>query len=59
MENHCVSCGKVIPEGRQICPDCEDGKIGKTIGMKYEPNENGEWHSEPLILYDDRRCYPD
>lgn len=23
MENRCVSCGEVIPEGRLICPNCE------------------------------------
>jgi RNA polymerase-binding transcription factor DksA len=22
----CVSCGEVIPEGRQVCPNCERGK---------------------------------
>lgn len=22
--NRCVCCGKIIPEGRQICLDCED-----------------------------------
>lgn len=21
--NTCVSCGEVIPEGRQVCPGCE------------------------------------
>ena len=26
MENRCVICGTVIPEGRQVCPGCEDGK---------------------------------
>lgn len=24
-ENQCVCCGISIPEGRQICPDCERG----------------------------------
>ena len=23
MEEHCVICGEVIPEGRQVCPACE------------------------------------
>ena len=23
MENTCVCCGAVIPEGRQVCPKCE------------------------------------
>ena len=23
MENRCVCCGEVIPEGRQVCAKCE------------------------------------
>ena len=23
MENRCVCCGEIIPEGRQVCPRCE------------------------------------
>lgn len=23
--NHCVCCGEIIPEGRQVCPNCESG----------------------------------
>lgn len=23
MENRCVCCGAVIPEGRMVCPMCE------------------------------------
>ena len=23
MEERCVICGEVIPEGRQVCPKCE------------------------------------
>lgn len=25
MENRCVSCGAIIPEGRQVCPACLAG----------------------------------
>lgn len=24
MNNYCVICGIIIPEGRQVCPNCED-----------------------------------
>lgn len=24
MEDRCLYCGEIIPEGRQICPGCED-----------------------------------
>lgn len=23
MENRCVCCGQIIPEGRMVCPQCE------------------------------------
>ena len=23
MENRCVCCGEIIPEGRMVCPKCE------------------------------------
>ena len=23
MENRCVCCGEIIPEGRMVCPQCE------------------------------------
>ena len=26
MEDRCVCCGAIIPEGRQVCPSCEKGK---------------------------------
>lgn len=29
-EEHCVCCDEIIPEGRQVCPHCEDG--GKKDG---------------------------
>lgn len=29
MENHCVCCGSVIPEGRQVYRECETESIDK------------------------------
>ena len=26
-ENTCVCCGAIIPEGRQVCPQCERKSI--------------------------------
>lgn len=33
MTNNCVVCGVVIPEGLQVCPNCEKQEI---IRMKWE-----------------------
>ena len=47
-EERCVCCGNVIPEGRQVCPNCERRigvvKVGdkiKIIYMKGEPHYSG------------------
>ena len=29
MDNTCVVCGAVIPEGRQVCPACEQKHCGR------------------------------
>lgn len=38
MEERCICCGEIIPEGRQVCPHCEDEnarrKMGK--GIKFQ-----------------------
>ncbi len=28
MEDRCIVCGEVIPEGRMVCPNCEEKKCG-------------------------------
>lgn len=35
LDNVCVCCGKVIPEGRQICKSCETE--GQRMGMLRKP----------------------
>ncbi len=35
MEDRCICCGEIIPEGRQICPICElDIKTEESEGDK-------------------------
>ena len=29
MEETCIVCGDIIPEGRQVCPACEQKYCGK------------------------------
>ena len=31
MSNKCISCGAEIPEGRQVCPNCEIESIAKAM----------------------------
>lgn len=35
MENRCIVCGEIIPEGRQVCPMCEKG-------LKPKPDDGRE-----------------
>ena len=30
-DNKCVMCGDIIPEGRQVCPMCEDTVIKNEV----------------------------
>ena len=38
MDNRCVCCGEIIPEGRMICPNCERGTKRGTFESR-KPNE--------------------
>ena len=29
MEDRCVICGAVVPEGRMVCPNCYESEVGK------------------------------
>ena len=50
MEERCVVCGEIIPEGRQVCPICEgSGTYLKTKMTREELIELLEW-----ILQDDK-----
>ena len=31
MDNTCVCCGEIIPEGTQACPKCSEGDYFKAI----------------------------
>ena len=33
MENRCVSCGTIIPEGQQVCKHCLEKKPEKSCDM--------------------------
>lgn len=29
MEDRCIACGEIIPEGQQVCKECQEGRIMK------------------------------
>ena len=38
-ENRCIKCGAVIPEGRQVCPNCENIYERLTERLDIETNK--------------------
>ena len=73
MENRCVCCGSVIPEGRQVCRECEVNAMGtarnmsiKDYGITYEERKRIEQYckkardyDQQLILQAAQEVYPE
>lgn len=36
MEERCICCGEIIPEGRQVCPSCEAEAEKKAEEKRYD-----------------------
>lgn len=34
MEDRCICCGEIIPEGRQVCKECQEGGQMNKEGYK-------------------------
>lgn len=61
-DNFCILCGEMIPEGRQVCPSCENKVLHKAIHPKYNVGDvvycyscfNGELFpgKEPYVIYE-------
>lgn len=46
MDNLCVCCGLPIPEGRQVCPDCENhGKNERELVEVVRCKDCKHWNS--------------
>jgi hypothetical protein len=50
-ENTCIGCGCVIPEGRQVCPNCEKG-APQTIKDSGERTQFYDENGNPLAVRD-------
>lgn len=73
MENRCVCCGSIIPEGRQVCRECEVNAMGTTrnmflqdYGITYEEGKKIEKYckkardyDQQLILQAAQEVYPE
>lgn len=73
MENRCVFCGAIIPEGRQVCRECEVNAMGtarnmflQDYGITYEEGKKIEKYckkardyDQQLILQAAQEVYPE
>lgn len=56
--NTCVCCGAIIPEGRQVCPNCEtwsdapDAILADGTPLYLRSTEKPKYGSLQLELYD-------
>lgn len=46
MEDRCIVCGSIIPEGRQVCPECEGMTEEKAIKWVVARLRSGRTHDE-------------
>ena len=61
-DNFCILCGEMIPEGKQVCPSCENKVLHKAMHPKYNVGDavycyscfNGELfpEKEPYVIYE-------
>ena len=49
MDNKCVSCGEIIPEGRMVCPNCERAFIDN---VELRKDWNLLIHGKELEIYE-------
>lgn len=75
MENRCVSCGDIIPEGRQVCERCMRGDVDpvstrdkymKDYGISHEDGKKiveycrtATGYDQQLILQAAQEVYPE
>lgn len=46
MDNTCVCCGEIIPEGTQVCPKCSEGDTFRAAMAKPIPRADFKIHDE-------------
>ena len=42
MDNECVVCGEIIPEGRQVCPNCNSENYQVTFKFSLKDYEKAQ-----------------
>jgi hypothetical protein len=58
MENVCICCGEIIPEGYQVCPICErrafapDAVLEDGTHLYLKTSRKPSWPNLQLFLYD-------
>ena len=53
MEDRCIVCGEIIPEGRQVCPNCEEEQrrqTDKRRTIKVTNKKEGETMNQIILI---------
>ena len=48
MEDRCVCCGEIVPEGRMVCPNCE-AHISQLSSQKVTKGDTYDSHFSPAL----------
>lgn len=48
MENTCICCGAIVPEGRMVCPICERGGAPRKENPMNENERTGNWTEQEM-----------
>lgn len=56
MVDRCVMCGDIIPEGRQVCPSCEDSAMKHELPYRVSKEKGGRYFVHTNTL--DRKVVP-
>lgn len=61
MDNTCISCGAIVPEGRQVCPICEYGELPvpcPNCGTALEVMNTGKYKTlDGYAIHTSYHCY--
>ena len=55
MDNTCVCCGEIIPEGAQVCPICSEGDTFRAVMAR--PVQRADFKIRDEVEQAFRECY--
>ena len=50
MENRCISCGEIIPEGRQVCKECDKKTLDHMTQLLGKVRKVEQYHEKRIYI---------